>query len=312
VLKALAELPFGVIYDAVLEQRKLEQRRDLEAANGFVLLCGNWTERECLERRLFGAPYDEWNRISQIKKGDVLFLLNYQTNRLHGIYEAVGDAELNIEPYAFGGRFPAQVRVRTKLHCSPAGTGALLPLIKRRWIRVSHNGRLLFPKKLNYKFVDELYRIFLRIPRLPTVSVSPAYDAKDGHPTSSFGEKTVDNWLHEHLTMAHDYAKPVRRENREIVSDWYIPDIDLYVEYWDTPSGEETNEMHLKHLFYKRNSIRFIDLFINELPDADRIIAKKISSIEPSFRFKRLLGKLGSDNRSHKAKIRKNMPRKKR
>jgi len=135
-------LPYGVLYTA--EQETKEAR----VPNGYVFLCNNRTEGECLERKLFGAPKTEWNRVSQVKKGDILFLLNYQTNRLHGVFEAAIDGVMDIEPYAFDGYFPAQVRVRRKMRSPSLDEAALLPLIKRGWIEVSRRGVLLFPPRL--------------------------------------------------------------------------------------------------------------------------------------------------------------------
>ena len=64
----------------------------------------------------------------QSEKGDTLFLLNYETNRLHGVFEAASDGRMNIEPDAFDGYFPAQVRIKTKIDCAWVDEGALLPL----------------------------------------------------------------------------------------------------------------------------------------------------------------------------------------
>ena len=108
-----------------------EERKDGRVPNGYVFICSYRTERECFERKLFAMPMSDWNRVSQVKKGDILFLLNYQSNRLHGVFEAITDGTLNIEPSAFDGRFPAQVRVRRKMRCLPLDEASLLPLINR-------------------------------------------------------------------------------------------------------------------------------------------------------------------------------------
>ena len=202
--------------------------------SGYVFLCNNRTERECLEKKLFGAPKSEWNRVSQVKEGDILFLLNYQRNHLHGIFEAASDGKMNIDPHAFDGYFPAQVGVRRKMRGPRLDETALLPLIKRGWIRVSERGVLLFPPRLGPKFVDELWRIFLEIPLAPSAKTGlVGYKAKDGHITKSYGERYLDDWLHEHLPYKHEYNHRVQRAKREVLCDWYIPKIDLHIEFWE-------------------------------------------------------------------------------
>jgi len=94
-------LPPGVLYKA--EQETKEAR----PPSGYVFFCNNRTEIECLEKKLFGSPNSMWNRVSQVKNGDILFLFNYQNNRLHGVFEAVTDGKMDIEHYAFDGSFPA-------------------------------------------------------------------------------------------------------------------------------------------------------------------------------------------------------------
>jgi len=278
------QLPPGVLYQ--VEQETEEAR----PPNGYVFLCNNRTERECLERKLFGAPKSEWNRFSQVKKGDILFLLNYQNNRLHGVFEAVTGGMMDIEPYAFDGRFPAQVQVRRKMRCPPLDESALLPLIKREWIRVSRRGVLLFPDRLGPKFIDELWRIFLEVPAVSRPKTGlVGYKAKDGHITKSYGERYLDDWLHEHLSYKHEYNYPVKRAKREVLCDWYIPKIDLYIEYWEKTRWRDASAMELKRKFYEDHSLKAIDIYEDDLRIADRIIPARIREVAPRCRFRNLV-----------------------
>jgi len=282
---ALRRLPSGVLYEA--EEREAETTA--RPANGYVFLCNNRTETECLEKKLFGLQKSKWNRVSQVKKGDILFLLNYDTNRLHGVFEATSDGMMNIDAYAFEGYFPAQVRVIRKIRCPWLDEAALLPLIKRGWIRVSRRGILLFPDRLGPKFIDELWRIFLQVPPIPRAKAGlVGYKAKDGHITKSHGERYVDDWLHEHLPYKHVYKCPVKRVKREVLCDWYIPKIDLYIEYWEKTSWRETGAVELKHKLYEEHSLRAIDIYEDDLRLADRIIPERIREVAPQFKFRNL------------------------
>ena len=281
-------LPPGVLYSA--EREKKEAR----APNGYVFLCNNGTERECLERKLFGSPKSEWNRVSQVKEGDMLFLLNYQTNRLHGVFEAISDGKMDIEPYAFGGYFPAQVRVGRKMRCPSLDEATLLPLIKRRWINVSRRGVLLFPDRLGPKFVDELWRIFLDVSHIPRAKTElVGYKAKDGHITKSYGERYLDDWLHEHLPYKHEYNYRVQRAKREVLCDWYIPKIDLHIEFWEKKARGDPRAIEIKQKFYEDHSLRAIDIYENDLQIADRIIPARIRQVAPECKFKNLVKETG-------------------
>ncbi|RKZ20453.1 hypothetical protein DRQ18_06355 [bacterium] len=76
------------------------------------MLCTDATEQECLTRGLFGER--EWclGMMTPIKKGDIGFLLNVSRDELIGIFVAESEARLNIVPEAWGGNFPAQIKVR--------------------------------------------------------------------------------------------------------------------------------------------------------------------------------------------------------
>lgn len=274
-------LSSGVLYDK-------DQAKQSTAEIGWVFMCDGRTQEECLERKLFGAPKRDWRRVSQIKKGDTLFLLNYETSWLYGVFEAVTDGMMNLDGDAFGGYFPAQVRVATRMKAPPASKGALLPLIKKGWIRVSKRGILLFPYRLGPKFVNALWRVFLELPAVPDLKViQTGRRALDGDATVSYGERQVDNWLHEHLPFKHIYRYSVRRDETSISCDWYIPDIDLYVEYWEN-SFQGRMSMPSKHEFYKTHSLNMIDLHEDELHALDQVIPKRVRNLVPKCRFRNL------------------------
>jgi len=78
----------------------------------FFMICTDNTEDECIKRGLFGDRAWRFPYLQTIKKGDIGFLLNVSRNQLLGIFEAEDSPKLNIEPDAWGGNFPAQVKVR--------------------------------------------------------------------------------------------------------------------------------------------------------------------------------------------------------
>ena len=83
----------------------------IEFEKCFIMLCRNETEKECLERNLFGDQEWRLQYLKEIKTGDIGFLLNLSKNELIGIFKARSVPQLNIEHDAWNGKFPAQVRV---------------------------------------------------------------------------------------------------------------------------------------------------------------------------------------------------------
>jgi hypothetical protein len=78
----------------------------------FFAICTNKTENECIKKGLFGDKESRLQYLKSIKKGDFGFLLNVTKNQLLGIFAAESEARLNIDPDAWEGNFPAQVKVK--------------------------------------------------------------------------------------------------------------------------------------------------------------------------------------------------------
>ncbi len=83
----------------------------LQFDNGFIMLCNNSTEEECLKRNLFGDAGRRLQDLDQIMPGDIGLLLNFEKDELIGIFKARSKACLNRDPRAWGGKFSAQVSV---------------------------------------------------------------------------------------------------------------------------------------------------------------------------------------------------------
>ncbi|XP_074317685.1 DCD domain-containing protein NRP-B-like [Silene latifolia] len=107
-----------------------------ETVGGYIFVCNNDTMEENLKRQLFGLPPRYRDSVRQITPGLPLFLYNYSTHQLHGIYEASSFGGTNIDPMAWEdkknpgeSRFPAQVRVHTRKLCEPLDEDAFRPIL---------------------------------------------------------------------------------------------------------------------------------------------------------------------------------------
>lgn len=78
---------------------------------GFLFACTQSSQEECIRRLLFGSDKQYGAVALRVKRGDFLFLLNLETDLLYGVFRAATDGTFNIEPEAWKGKYPYQVRV---------------------------------------------------------------------------------------------------------------------------------------------------------------------------------------------------------
>lgn len=107
-----------------------------ETIGGYIFVCNNDTMEENLKRQLFGLPPRYRDSVRAITPGLPLFLYNYSTHQLHGIYEAASFGGTNIDPTAWEdkkcpgeSRFPAQVRAITRKVCEPLEEDSFRPIL---------------------------------------------------------------------------------------------------------------------------------------------------------------------------------------
>ncbi|XP_068663625.1 B2 protein-like [Aristolochia californica] len=107
-----------------------------EVLGGYIFVCNNDTMQDDLRRELFGLPPKYKDSVRTITPGLPLFLYNYSTHQLHGVFQAVSFGGCNIDPTAWEdkkcrgeSRFPAQVKIRVKRRCQPLEEDAFRPIL---------------------------------------------------------------------------------------------------------------------------------------------------------------------------------------
>ncbi|KAF5740454.1 B2 protein [Tripterygium wilfordii] len=107
-----------------------------EVLGGYIFVCNNDTMQEDLKRQLFGLPPRYRDSVRAITPGLPLFLYNYITHQLHGVFEAVSFGGSNIDPTAWEdkkckgeSRFPAQVRIRIRKLCKALEEDSFRPVL---------------------------------------------------------------------------------------------------------------------------------------------------------------------------------------
>lgn len=77
-----------------------------------IWLCSRETRDECLQRNLFGDAQSTNRWFEPAAAGDLAFLFDFEADEVIGVFETLTALSANLEPEAWGGRFPCQVRVR--------------------------------------------------------------------------------------------------------------------------------------------------------------------------------------------------------
>lgn len=81
---------------------------------GVIFTCTDDSFDNCIEAGVFGLPRNHFQYVQYVRASMVLFLFNYSTRELHGIFRAVTQGKLDGRPGKVDPRwasnFPAQVR----------------------------------------------------------------------------------------------------------------------------------------------------------------------------------------------------------
>lgn len=90
--------------------------------------------------------------------------------------------------------------------------------------------------------------------------------AEDGHKVRSTHEMVIDNYFFNH-NIRHVYEKLVFSKNTcdKCTCDWYLPDYDVYVEYWGLDSKKYNEEKIYKLNIYKENGLNFLQIEKDDL-----------------------------------------------
>ena len=132
-----------------LQTEPSEQTGSDQLIRGFIFACTEKSEAECFNRLLFATERFYGPVVIRIRKGDLLFLNNLETDVLYGVFRAVSDGGFNFEPDAWKGKYPYQVKVE------PVGDRITLTNAKKALNKFSvKRNTPLFGKRLAYLLND--------------------------------------------------------------------------------------------------------------------------------------------------------------
>jgi len=244
--------------------------------NAYIFFCTDKTEQECLDRMLFGGKEGYKSKVPHVKVGDLLFLYNFQSDRLHGIFTATSEAAMNIEPDAWGGGYPWQVKVEQQacLNLTRAD-------LEAKKIVSFHKGR---PQaKVPAAMIRVLLDYFKSADRLPPLGRDYRDEnpgtiwTRDGHKVRSKAEQTIDDWLYDHK-IAHGYEGTVVVGKDRVLYDFEIPtDTEpIYIEFWGLREKGYEDRKQQKLSAYAQGKLQLIELLPKHLKGLDKVLKPRL------------------------------------
>jgi len=223
---------------------------------------------------LFGSTLEYEDRVLQVRKGDLGFLYNLDTDVLFGVFEAISDGSLDIEPRAWEGRFLAQVKVGWIEKCEPIEDARSL----FGKLRIKFGNLLLTPKQVN-----NLRRAFERLPASEEdfrKKYPRKYRAQDGHYVRTKSEAIIDNWLYNHR-IVHAYERKVPIEE-DMYCDFFIPQGKCYIEYWGMKDEKYLKRKKKKRGLYLKYELNLVELTEKDIENIDDVLPKKLMKFLPT------------------------------
>ena len=101
--------------------------------------------------------------------------------------------------------------------------------------------------------------------------------ATDGTAVQSAGEKRIADWLAARkIAYVYDERFRVARDTL-IRPDFYLPEFDLYIEYWGMDTPEYNANRQKKLWLYQRAGKKLVSISFQDLPNLEAVLSLKLS-----------------------------------
>jgi len=85
------------------------------------------------------------------------------------------------------------------------------------------------------------------------------YRCLDGHRVRSKGELIIDNYLF-FLGISHTYEKVIFLRGNKLKCDWFLPECDVYIEYWGYSGNRYLKRKKQKLNLYKKEKKKLVSI----------------------------------------------------
>jgi hypothetical protein len=108
------------------------------------------------------------------------------------------------------------------------------------------------------------------------VEINKTIEARDGTLVQSKGERCIAEWLTaQGLAYRYDAKFRIIAEF-QIRPDFYLPELDVYIEYWGLDTPQYKMSMYKKQTLYQQEGKRLISVYPQDLPRLDSLLATKL------------------------------------
>ena len=108
------------------------------------------------------------------------------------------------------------------------------------------------------------------------VELAKTIAARDGTLVQSTGERRIAEWLTAHGVEYRYDAKFRIIGEFQIRPDFYLPELDVYLEYWGLDTPQYKMSMYKKQTLYQQEGKRLISVYPTDLPGLDELLTAKL------------------------------------
>jgi len=127
------------------------------------------------------------------------------------------------------------------------------------------------------KFCDRCFdEVFLERRNFETqVEINKTIEARDGTLVQSQGERRIAEWLTAKGIAYHYDSKYRIIAEFQIRPDFYLPELDLYIEYWGLDTPQYKMSMYKKQTLYQQQGKKLISVYPKDLSTLDQLLISK-------------------------------------
>jgi len=127
-------------------------------------------------------------------------------------------------------------------------------------------------------FCDRCFdEVFLERRNFETqVEINKTIETRDRTVVQSEGERRIADWLTAHsVTYRYDAKYRIIGEF-QIRPDFYLPELDVYIEYWGLNTAQYKMSMYKKQTLYQQEGKRLISVYPKDLSILDHLLTTKL------------------------------------